>query len=672
MVIVTVLLCLYSKREDIIASFLRGEVGRFEQRSGCRVSFSSLKVDGFSSITIDHIVMLTPRADTLLSVEHLVIGLNPLQMMRGEKRVEKALADGVCLNVAHRSDYKNYEFLFSSTGRETDTLPQRGGDWLQRKMGKFAAVYKSVVEKSPKEICVTELSARVQTDSLEMSFYLPEMKMENRTFFAQLLMRERRVGSPLFTVENKSCAIEGRLGKRPSEESSVKIYSLCDSAVVVPYITGEYNTAISFDTLFASANVEKGWRSDVRLHVGAECIGAKFRNDKVAKNDIRCDSCSANIFASVKRGWVEVDSASTLTVNGLSFHPYIVYESEGEVRKYLLDISTQDFPSQQLFDAMPDGLCSHLKGMQTGGTLAYKFHFRYETDKLDSLEFSSSLTPNNFSVEKYGNTDFREVNDPFTYHIYEQGVEVGSFVVGEENPNFVHTDQVSPFLIRSILASEDGFFFQHRGFYESAIRASIIRNIETKRFARGGSTISMQLVKNLWLSREKTLSRKLEEAIIVWLIENRRLVSKGRMFEIYLNIIEWGPMVYGVREASHFFFSKEPKDLTIAEAIFMAHVISRPKKFKWMFDKEQHLKPYLADYYKNITRELVRHEVITSQDSAQVVPDVVLTGRAATYLNGAAVPVVENDSEDEDYIDELNLILNENKEDEENTEGRAN
>ena len=83
---------------------------------------------------------------------------------------------------------------------------------------------------------------------------------------------------------------------------------------------------------------------------------------------------------------------------------------------------------------------------------------------------------------------------------------------------------------------------------------SIAANLKEKRFVRGASTISMQLVKNLYLKRQKTIARKLEEMIITWLIEENRLVAKERMYEIYLNIIEWGPLVYGAQRSGAFLF----------------------------------------------------------------------------------------------------------------------
>ena len=140
-------------------------------------------------------------------------------------------------------------------------------------------------------------------------------------------------------------------------------------------------------------------------------------------------------------------------------------------------------------------------------------------------------------------------------------------VVGTENPDYTPLDQISPYLQKCVLTTEDPSFFRHRGFINEAFKQSIIKNIRTKKFARGASTISMQLVKNVFLTREKTLSRKLEEILLVYILENNRVVSKERMLEVYFNIIEWGPDVYGIGEASRFYFQKTPAELSLNECL---------------------------------------------------------------------------------------------------------
>jgi hypothetical protein len=149
--------------------------------------------------------------------------------------------------------------------------------------------------------------------------------------------------------------------------------------------------------------------------------------------------------------------------------------------------------------------------------------------------------------------------------------------VGPSNPDYTPLNEIAPDLRNALLTSEDYTFFTHKGFNEKAFRVSIATNFKEKSFKRGASTVSMQLVKNVFLNRNKTLSRKVEEILIVWLIENQHIVPKERMYEVYLNIIEWGRNIYGIGEASRYYFAKRPSELSLGESIFLAFVVPRPK-----------------------------------------------------------------------------------------------
>jgi membrane peptidoglycan carboxypeptidase len=206
---------------------------------------------------------------------------------------------------------------------------------------------------------------------------------------------------------------------------------------------------------------------------------------------------------------------------------------------------------------------------------------------------------------------------------------VAAFVVGPENPDFAPFEQISPFLRAAVMTSEDGSFFFHNGFNPNAFRESIVTNIKEKRFARGGSTISMQLVKNVFLTRNKTLARKIEEALIVWMIENKHLVSKQRMYEVYLNIIEWGPGIYGINQASRFYFDKKPYDLNLTESIYLASIVPHPKWYKYTFESNGITRPFFKNYYDFIVALMLRREHLTPLDTVGVYPTVLLTGPAS-------------------------------------------
>lgn len=162
---------------------------------------------------------------------------------------------------------------------------------------------------------------------------------------------------------------------------------------------------------------------------------------------------------------------------------------------------------------------------------------------------------------------------------YRPAGENGSgpaILVGERNPNFVPLGRIPPFLVGAVTVSEDAGFWAHRGFDFQEIKDSLVDAAEEKRF-RGASTITQQLAKNLYFSREKTYARKIREAIATLALEAS--LPKARILEIYLNIIEWGPEIYGVAQAAQHYFGCDVSRLTPKQAAFLATVIPNPVKY---------------------------------------------------------------------------------------------
>lgn len=137
--------------------------------------------------------------------------------------------------------------------------------------------------------------------------------------------------------------------------------------------------------------------------------------------------------------------------------------------------------------------------------------------------------------------------------------------------------QVSPFLVRAVLIAEDDKFWMHEGFDFEAIQKAIEKDIKEKKFKFGGSTISQQLAKNLYLTPSKNPIRKIKEAILTWRIENN--LTKKRILEIYLNIAEWGDGIFGIEAASRHYYGKSSSELTAEEAARLASVLPNPRKY---------------------------------------------------------------------------------------------
>jgi len=138
--------------------------------------------------------------------------------------------------------------------------------------------------------------------------------------------------------------------------------------------------------------------------------------------------------------------------------------------------------------------------------------------------------------------------------------------------------KVSPYLTKAVIIAEDDKFWAHEGFDVEAIQKAIEKDLKARRFKFGGSTISQQLTRNLFLSPEKTLLRKLREVAITWKME--RILSKRRILELYLNVVEWGEGIFGIEAASRFYFGKSALALTPEESARMAAVLPNPRKYR--------------------------------------------------------------------------------------------
>jgi len=167
----------------------------------------------------------------------------------------------------------------------------------------------------------------------------------------------------------------------------------------------------------------------------------------------------------------------------------------------------------------------------------------------------------------------------------EKPREEPAIEVGPGTPSYVPLDRIPEPVWQAALATEDMGFFKHQGFKLGLIRRAIVLNLDRGWYVYGGSTITQQLVKNLFLSREKTLARKLEEAIIVWQLERR--LTKKRILELYLNVIEFGRRIYGIRAASRAYFNKEPEDLTPLEGAFLMATKPAPVYAFKVYQKRQ-------------------------------------------------------------------------------------
>lgn len=168
---------------------------------------------------------------------------------------------------------------------------------------------------------------------------------------------------------------------------------------------------------------------------------------------------------------------------------------------------------------------------------------------------------------------------------------------------WVGYNQISRNLVRAVLAGEDSRFFDHSGFDWEMISKALEKDWAEKRFARGASTVSQQLAKNLFLSTSKNPVRKLHEALITWEMEN--VLGKRRILELYLNVIEWGDGIYGAEAAARNYFNGSAGELSVEQAAFLAAIIPNPRE---TYNPAKHKRRVTRR--RNLIMRLMRHVVV--------------------------------------------------------------
>jgi len=196
--------------------------------------------------------------------------------------------------------------------------------------------------------------------------------------------------------------------------------------------------------------------------------------------------------------------------------------------------------------------------------------------------------------------------------------------VSPSSSDFIARADVPPLLVQTLLIAEDAAFFSHRGLDLTELPKALAANLAHGTVVRGASTITQQLAKNLFLSREKSLERKLQELVLAFLLESA--LGKDRILEIYLNVIEWGPGLYGLRPAARHYFGKEPRALTPKEMAFLVVLIPSPIRYQRSF-VEGALSPGLEPLVTNLLAKLRSVEALSDEEYAAALAETLVFRR---------------------------------------------
>lgn len=585
----------WSKREALLQAAIGKATAKAKRDYNLDVKIGSAHFTGTSTVSFSDVSIVPEQRDSLLNIKNFVVSVKLLPLIVGDIKLSDVLLQDGFINLTNIKGVKNFDFLFK---KKRDTTSTHKVDLSQLANN----LVNELLYKIPDNLTLNNFSISFKDDSNKVKLLAKTATIKDGDLTSTI------------DVDNGAATwhMDGKM--HPSDKNiDVKLYA--DGAKVeLPIIQKKLGLKINFDTISTKLTKVEHSGGETKIYGSWAVHNLLLNHPALSSGDIVFPDAAidANVF--VGSNYVSVDSSSMIHIKKLTARPYLKYTLK-PVKIYELKMNTGWLNATDIFDAFPHGMFDALDGIQVIGKLNYAMNFYMDSSKPDDLQFDSRLDKNGFRIVKYGKTDLSKLNSTFVHTPYEKGKPMAPHLIGPENPEFTPLNEIAPNLRNAVMTAEDPSFYTNHGFVEEAFRKSLVTDFKTKKFKRGGSGISMQLVKNAFLSREKTLARKIEEILIVWMIENNRIMTKNRMLEVYLNIIEWGRNIYGISEASHFYFGKSPSELNLGESIYLASIVPYPKGGLYAFQPDGTLRPGLHGYF-NLIGRLMAGKGLTQRDTS--------------------------------------------------------
>ena len=612
-------------RETLLDKAISRIAVKMQTRYDTRFTVTDAGFEGLSGVRLTGVSLVPADADTLLHISQLKTSVRLLHLITGNVQLGTLELKNGFIQLIRNQNGRNFDAFLKNKNARTSDLPAKKRDyahWVHNLLS-------NALDLIPTDMALENLSFRINDNGKKAT-----------VVFQKLRLADKQLDTDIFVQTNtftQRWKISGLADPRHSK-ADLRFFNRDTGAIKVPYFDERFNLIASFDSI--RLNVDNIDLNSGELHLDGftSITNLHINHAKIASKDVVIQNARFDYRFLLGEDFISIDSSSTVQLNKIKFRPFLSYATEKDT-VYQLKIVLPKMQAQDFIVSLPDGLFTNFQGMQAEGNFSYALDFMFNKNQPQQLVFDSRLNKEHLKILKYGAANLSKLNSEFIYRAVDNGKQQRAVVVGPSNPNFTPLDAISPYLRKAVLTTEDPSFFSHRGFISEAFRQSIIQNIKTKKFSRGASTISMQLVKNAFLTREKTLSRKLEEILLVYILENNRIASKERMLEVYFNIIEWGPNIYGIGEASRFYFQKHPSELSLNECIFLANIIPRPKGFMWQFNNTGNLRDFIQNKQQYLTNLMLRRGLLSAEDTLNKSFPVYISGPARSYIR-----ITEQDS----------------------------
>lgn len=615
-------------RDQLLTQAIAKTTSHLDQKYDSKLLIGKVEFTNFNGIRLTSISLKPRAADTLFDIDNMETSINFWRLFTGDIQLGTLKINNGYVQLTKKGNIKNFAAFLKkdSTAVQSDNK-KNYADFAYR-------IITTALNLVPTDMKIENLKFKLDDNGKKATIDIKKLILANSQMETAI-----NVKTNTFTQRWK---IKGYADPR-NKKADLQFFNRDTGAIKVPYFDERYNLISSFDSI--RLNIKNIDKSGGQLHIDGftSIANLKVNHPKIASKDVLIKKARFDYRFLLGANSIAIDNSSTAQFNQIKFRPYLSVDTE-EDTIYKLKVVIPRMKAQHFINSLPDGLFTNFQGMQAQGNFDYKLNFQFNKNKPDQLVFDSNINKENLKIIKYGEANLTKLNGEFIYRAIIDNVLQRPVLVGNANPNYTPMSAISPYLKKCVLTTEDPSFFSHHGFINEAFKQSIVKNIKTKKFSRGASTISMQLIKNVFLTREKTLSRKLEEILLVYILENNRIVSKERMLEVYFNIIEWGPNVYGIGEASQFYFQKQPSQLTFNECLYLARIIPSPKKFMYQFNAEGSLKEFAAQQERFLTNIMLKRGLLASDDTLYKSLPLYISGPARSYLRIKVQDSIPKDS----------------------------
>jgi hypothetical protein len=315
----------------------------------------------------------------------------------------------------------------------------------------------------------------------------------------------------------------------------------------------------------------------------------------------------AEVMISISRDRFEIGKDSAFTMNDVPVSFHLIHETrEADLIKCTLAFIIEGdhfFASYPFFDRHA------LKEVKAEGEVMVQVDYMVSLADLSKYYFNAAVLKNTFRVTDFG--PFFTANKHIADVFHDRPLH--------EEVAYSPLETIPGSLVQTVVTAEDPNFYTHSGIDPYFIGIATAVNLHQRRFRKGASTITMQLCKNLFFQQEKCITRKFNEMIVAWLLENHIKLSKEKILEIYLNIIEFAEGVYGIQEAAAYYFNKDVARLNVQECITLTYIIPRPKFFlEALMIRSTKLMANLHKHIQFHARKLYEEGIITDQEFRDV------------------------------------------------------